>query len=226
MASKSPRSHQGVGKTTLSSELINQKWQSFTKLFKREKLFRRVPAGYGGTYLFGGGSSISRIGTDHCQTCVGVYFVIDGQRYFAAHIQCWVEASDTTAAGLRIPNAATYQRLQQEITQRLDVEAAQSGWLQPSEAMRNSLVMVCKAQVTDSQGRQSWDTVVGNCIADAVAGWLGVPEGDARRRPSERGGFIVKHPGQKRKMFDHLIDTSRWTAVPDHPQDRQRDFGV
>lgn len=178
-----------------------------------QQIFRRVGVGYGGTFIFNE-SSIPHIGTDRCQSGVGVYFVVDDKRCFAAHISCAVE---NTTGTTKILDQTTYQKLQGRVTQLLAKEAARSQWPPVSTYMQGSFVAVCYQHPLHSQG-VSWDTVLGDWVADAVAGWLGIPPGDARRTPLRRGGFIVHHPSQVQHFFPGDVDRSAWTAVTDQPQ--------
>ncbi|KAI7552135.1 hypothetical protein KC331_g2093 [Hortaea werneckii] len=153
--------------------------------------------GSGGTYTFTD-NSVQHIGTSGCLTCVGIYFIIDDRRCFAAH----VNADTVTKSGgwARGTSANTRDKIKVEVKQRLDTEQAQSEWGPVSQTMRESLVMVC------SRCEEALP-LVGDAVAAAVQEWLGIEEMIA---PHRKENFIIRHPNQDLFLFDEQPSNRQW----------------
>ncbi|KAK4548915.1 hypothetical protein LTR36_008688 [Oleoguttula mirabilis] len=185
--------------------------------------FRRVPEGCGGTYRFDQ-STTPFIGVDGCRSCLGVYFAIDHDRCFAAHIWPWVEPTKNKPGGLRISDPTGFAKMRSEIVRRLDEESERSDWPPKSQLMRDSLVMVCKQQAPEASSVAEWDTTVGLCAALGVNDWLGHPA-DRSVKARLQGGFVVRHPGRIEEYCELFADPDRWRAEGEADDGRWR-FGV
>ncbi|KAI6795596.1 hypothetical protein KC363_g4133 [Hortaea werneckii] len=156
--------------------------------------------GSGGTYTFTD-SSVRYIGTSGCLTCVGMYFVIDDNRCFAAH----VNADTVTKAGgwSRKTSANTRDKIKAEVKQRLDHEQTKSEWGPVTQTMRESLVMVCSRFEETS-------SLVGDAVAAAVQEWLGIEE---MKIPHRKESFIIRHPNGDLCLFEEQPSNRRWFMV-------------
>ncbi|KAI6821755.1 hypothetical protein KC332_g6776 [Hortaea werneckii] len=156
--------------------------------------------GSGGTYTFTA-DSVQYIGTSGCMTCVGIYFVIDDHRCFAAHIN----ADTTTRSGgwSRTTSANTRDKIKAEVKRRLDNEQAKSKWGPVTQIMRKSLVMVCSRCVEAFP-------LVGDAVAAAVQEWLGIEETIA---PRGKEGFIVRHPNEDLCRFADQPSNRQWLMM-------------
>ncbi|KAJ9638933.1 hypothetical protein H2199_006794 [Coniosporium tulheliwenetii] len=109
-----------------------------------EERYRMLAEGQGGTFEFPHpyvllylarsppiwSTAPTPLGTKSCLTCVGVYFQIDANRAFTAHILPHPSSPSTTS-----PTHTTISLLTRE--------AADNAWGPPSELMRKTLVLVC-----------------------------------------------------------------------------------
>ncbi|KAI7264135.1 hypothetical protein KC345_g8943 [Hortaea werneckii] len=156
--------------------------------------------GSGGTYTFTD-SSVQYIGTSGCLTCVGIYFVIDDHRCFAAH----VNADTVTKAGgwSRKTSPNTRDKVKAEVKKRLDNEQAKSIWGPVSQIMRESLVMVCSRFEKTS-------SLVGDAVAAAVREWLGIEEMIV---PHRKESLIIRHPNEDLCLFEEQPSNRRWLMV-------------
>lgn len=156
--------------------------------------------GSGGTYTFTDDNA-QYIGTSGCLTCVGIYFVIDDRRCFAAH----VNADTVTKSGgwSRTTSANTRDKIKAEVKQRLNNEQAKSEWGPVSQTMRDSLIMVC------SRCEETWP-LVGDAVAAAVQEWLGIEE---MISPHRMESFIVRHPNGDLRLFDEEPSNRRWLML-------------
>ncbi|KAI7209443.1 LigB subunit of an aromatic-ring-opening dioxygenase LigAB [Hortaea werneckii] len=161
------------------------------------QVYRHIAQGSGGTYTFTD-NNVQHIGTSGCLTCVGIYFVIDDHRCFAAH----VNADTVTKSGgwSRKINGNTRDKIKAEVKQRLDNEQTKSEWGPVSQTMRESLIMVC------SRCEETLP-LVGDAVAAAVQEWLGMEE---RIVPRRKESFIVRHPNENLCLFDEQPSNRRW----------------
>ncbi|GAB1737215.1 hypothetical protein NU219Hw_g1146t1 [Hortaea werneckii] len=188
----SPRPDDSTGEqaTTISLPALNS-------TTSQPQVYRHITQGSGGTYTFTS-NSVQHIGTSGCLTCVGIYFVIDDHRCFAAHIN----ADTTTKSGdwSRRTSANTRDKIKAEVKQRLENERIKSEWGPVTQRMRGSLIMVC------SRCEETWP-LVGDAVAAAVQEWLGIEEMIA---PRQKESFIVRHPNEDLCLFDEQPSNRRW----------------
>ncbi|KAK5138076.1 hypothetical protein LTR08_005874 [Meristemomyces frigidus] len=182
------------------------------------KKVRIMPGGSGGT-IRAFTSDCNHVGVHGCQSCVGVYFALDENHCFVAHIDCRIGASRKTAGGLRLPDQATYDRLKQDVFRRLDEERLIRRWgaktdVEFMDLLRGTLVMVCKQLDPRVAGHREpgWDTVAGNVVAEAVNEWLEIPRGEWVV-PERCGGFIVRHREYEPQYWVTQIDMTEWTSL-------------
>ncbi|RMY06003.1 hypothetical protein D0867_09840 [Hortaea werneckii] len=167
------------------------------ELTNMPQVYRHIAQGSGGTYTFTG-NNVQHIGTSDCLTCVGIYFIIDDDRCFAAH----VNADTTTKSGgwSRKTNGNTGDKIKAEVKRRLNNEQMKSEWGPVSRTMRESVVMVC------SRCEETWP-LVGDAVAAAVQEWLGIEEMSA---PHRKESFTVRHPNEELCLFDEQPSNRRW----------------
>ncbi|KAI6803547.1 hypothetical protein KC361_g659 [Hortaea werneckii] len=151
---------------------------------------------------------------------VGVFFKIDYNRCFAAHIYARIHVvvpGGGNAAAASAPDvvASRDQALRyiaREVGQRLEYECAASNWLQRSSkaAMRRSLRLV--AHGADGAG-ESLDQAVRMAVADGVRMWLGMVE--EMGRPLGQGrAFVVDGMGGEVERQEGELGEDRWDLVP------------
>ena len=123
-----------------------------------------------------------------------MYFAIDQDRCFLAHIDCGIKQGKRTAGGLRVPNQATHDRVKNSIFKGLDDESLRMRWGAKTNLMRRSLVMVCRQLDTEAveDKSEAWNTIASNVVAEAVNEWLELPR-TARKVPKQSTEFVVKH---------------------------------
>ena len=120
---------------------------------------RFINEGNGGTFTFttmsGEDESINtdvnaihRIGTWGCLTCVGVYFAVDDNRCFLAHINALREFGEHRDSRACTP--AEGDRLKQKILEKLYKEAQDQDWRADDPRIRETIVIACPKQVTES----------------------------------------------------------------------------
>ncbi|TKA63491.1 hypothetical protein B0A55_09871 [Friedmanniomyces simplex] len=161
--------------------------------------FRWLPEGKGGTFAVDASSKypvehLTYFGTYDCHTCVGVWWPIDGQRCFLAHINCslidiwgavsWVVRSGEEAA-----------RIKGAVRKLLDEERKQADWGEISAEGKRGVVLVCPKMSTgasDERAERGGErTCVGYFVVEAIREWLGVSE---VKVDTQHCGFVVKHP--------------------------------
>ncbi|KAI7500923.1 hypothetical protein KC367_g3286 [Hortaea werneckii] len=152
---------------------------------------------------------------------VGVFFKIDYNRCFAAHIYARVHVvvpeGGGNAAAASAPDvvASRDQALRyitREVGQKLEYECAASSWLQRSSkaVMRRSLRLV--AHGADGAG-ESLDQAVRMAVADGPRRWLGMVE--EMGRPLGQGrAFVVDGMGGEVERQEGELGEDRWDLVP------------
>jgi hypothetical protein len=201
--------------TSISSYIrkIPKKLKNFFKGHHHKHTYLHIPEGHGGTYTFpstststSSSSSHSRyIGTSQCLSCVGVYFAIDSNRCFAAHIRASIGCGggkSGRSSGLAVEDQEAYSNIYHAVQNRLEAESRKSGWGRKTEWMRKSLVMVCSQLPYPGEER----LVAGQAVADAVSDWLEIPEGEKGGELRRFGAFVVRHPGKVKVLCEGLLD--------------------
>lgn len=150
-------------------------------------------------------SSLCRIGTYACRTCVGFYYQIDGKRCFMAHIDAVVKepGSNAIPPDDRVVTDGEGKALQARVLVLLKEEAASSGWAPES----GHKAIACCPQLELSNGR----TLVGKYVLAAISEFLGSKVG--LELLEEKEGFIVQQEAGKVEFaFDWDED-----AIPGQP---------
>ncbi|KAI6810583.1 hypothetical protein KC332_g2063 [Hortaea werneckii] len=154
---------------------------------------------------------------------VGVFFKIDYNRCFAAHIYARVHeaaavvvvpggAASSSAPDVVASRDQALRYIAREVGQKLEYECAAASWLQRSSkaVMRRSLRLV--AHGADG-ARESLDAAVRMAVADGVRRWLGMVE--EMGRPLGQGrAFVVDGMGGEVERQDGELGEERWDLVP------------
>ena len=153
--------------------------------------YRYIAEGCGGIYHFDS-STTQYIGTTGCSTCVGVYFEIDDETCFAAHINALIRSSGRATD--EISSAMVREAVQKKLDETMSGKV-------PTERMRSTLLMVCP-MISVRSGK----AMVGDAVSEAVQDWLGVA---SRKEPLGKDGFIVKHRDSA-DVHDEHSETLSW----------------
>ena len=155
---------------------------------------------------------------------VGVFFKIDYNRCFAAHIYARVHeaaavvvvaggaASSSSAPDVVASRDQALRYIAREVGQKLEYECAAASWLQRSSkaVMRRSLRLV--AHGAGGAG-ESLDEAVRMAVADGVRRWLGMVE--EMGRPLGQGrAFVVDEMGGEVERQEGELGEERWDLVP------------
>lgn len=173
--------------------------------------FRHITEGAGGTYTID--PEMPFIGTSGCYTCLGVYFAIDDNRCFFAHINIEPQPSDwsrvpETERSLEdyVVKTAAERSIIWWVKKNLNEEAWKADWGPVTGLIRNSLVLICP------KSGYSNKTLVGDAALSGVKEFLGID--DEKVQPDRNEGVIITHTGAEDveyKLFDTL--PHRWEAV-------------
>lgn len=168
-------------------------------------------------------SSIRRIGTYACRTCVALYYQIDDKRCFMAHIDGVLKESGSTAITPddRVVTDDEGKELQSRVLDALKQQVERSGWA--PEAGHKAVA--CCPQLELSNGR----TLVGKYVLAAIRDFRG--DDVKLEMLEEKDGFIVHQAkGQVEFTFDWNEDANPalppraiglgWYVACDDPGDR------
>ncbi|KAK5113601.1 hypothetical protein LTR85_010830 [Meristemomyces frigidus] len=157
-----------------------------------QKACRQVTLGHGGTFKLGE-SRPEYVGFSEGDIGVGVFFMADDNRCFAANIEITYEAQQGPNG--HAPAMSIDKRWQRShavvadnIRKLLDAESKGSNWGPKTNRMRQTLVIVGRG------ARREPDTTTNYvrwAVSDAVQEWLEVPELE-RKEPEQYGGLVVK----------------------------------
>ncbi|KAK5715766.1 hypothetical protein LTR17_016676 [Elasticomyces elasticus] len=204
--------------------------------------YRLISKGYGGTYTLPETARdtpiIAHIGTYGCFTTVGVYFAIDEQSCFAAHIDARVKhGRQGVLFDQRIRSKAMKEQLAQIIHAALERESAERGWrMEGNELFGRGLVVVCERTADDevgvlhrekdsARGREN-NLLVSGVVADAVLSWVEEVKKRSQRRGAlgtemvicapevaRRYGFVVEHGGDGTNRVGDMLQDGSAEAV-------------
>lgn len=186
--------------------------------------------GCGGTYRFDQ-TNAKHIGFTGCHGSVGVFFIVDDERYFAANIDVRVrpEGSNGLVTGsTRVPvgtSSSAFIDVTNGTFDRLQKESTASGWLKlvgsSSARMRDSLVLT-----------GSWmsspvlDELVPERVAKAVMAFLSVTR-ETRSMREGHGTVVVSLPnGEVVEQGDHWLEPEDWKVAREDGRERKWQFGV
>lgn len=154
------------------------------------KSFRFVPEGRGGTFTWNPASDkpneqTEYIGTDGTETCVSVYFPVDEDRCFFAHIFVVLRSIEGEASFATAP--AKGFEIEQSTKTALVSESVDQSWKYSKGQMRKRLIMVCPHEYDVSgENKQT-----GYYVVKALHDFLGFPDGEELRAESDSRGFIA-----------------------------------
>lgn len=166
--------------------------------------YRHIPEGKGGIFSIpyvigaaGDQTELHQIGTHGCITCVGVYFPIDKDRCFCAHINASIRRN-----GAGKPSRSVYNEREEDEIQRLVEDRLRLAFrdanvdLGTFEVDASRVVMVCPQPIDEREQEQT-----GIYIINTVKQLLRLPAEYDVDTQSE--GFIVNHQtGNVLKLAD------------------------
>lgn len=153
--------------------------------------YRHIREGDGGTYTIQ--QDRPYIGTDRCNTCLGIYFAIDEDRCFCAHVNIEPRQDDGEPFPTQLisnyeVNTAAERSIIWWLKRKLTSEAWSEDWGNITQLMRDSLVIVCPT--SNHPGKQH----VGDAALMAVKEFLGMSNSEIQ--PERAEGFVVTHSGR------------------------------
>lgn len=183
--------------------------------------YRHIEENCGGTYTID--EEMPFIGTDNCVTCLGVYFAIDHDRCFFAHINIEPRLVD----GSQVPevdrslrdyeiNATTERAIVWWVKRQLNNESWSESWGPITQMMRDTLIACCP------NSNLSNITMVGDAAFRSVMEFLGID--DSERHPLQAAGFAVKHTGASfPQIVLFPVEQYDWEAVVEGPEGESSD---
>lgn len=165
---------------------------------------RRVLEGAANTYDLVDGA-LRHMGVDGCTSSVGVYFKVNRDRCWVAHIPAYLELEDGTRT-TRI-DGSDAAKLRTKIYDRLCNEDMAWEWGGVTDKLRDSVRMVSL-----SFGQDDWNGSTGAVVVAAINRWLRL-QGDAAQVPKAYGGLIVGPTGGVESLFDAHHNPSAWELV-------------
>ncbi|KAK4900431.1 hypothetical protein LTR28_001426, partial [Elasticomyces elasticus] len=140
------------------------------------------------------------IGTKNCSICVGVYFQIDQERVFIAHI--WTTLSDQLNNNKISPQSR--EQLKAMVTKNLHKESRRCNWPTDHETMRSTLFVTCWTETPEDH---TADT--GLAVIEAIWDFLDIPDtptGCQRQRTIHKHhGFVVETLGSEPVPFADVV---------------------
>lgn len=182
--------------------------------------FLNVSPGVGGTFSFQSLPQVSpnaskptieptkHIGTTSCRTCVGVYFKLDPDRFFIAHIHVSLFVDKSRAFWNDIlPEEG--EDLKQEVIRAMRINAEAEDWDPESllPDIEKSLVMVCPSLVVYSQLKTT-----GWYVTKAIQECLGVRDFEV---DTGSQGFVVGLGGVEKRIAAARTDAMDGLQVCD-----------
>ncbi|KAK4978513.1 hypothetical protein LTR66_003004 [Elasticomyces elasticus] len=172
---------------------------------------------------------IKAVGTKACIVCVGVYFAIDNNRCFVAHMNSISPDCDYI-------DRASHDHLRASVRSRLEEESTSQEWGGPNERMEQTLVLTCpypdRAALQDdfyniisdgiayAKPEEGLEPDNGRAMALGVLDWLGMPSATEVHRAH---GFVVPKMGAQPQLFyrqnegaplrSRLMETESWEPV-------------
>lgn len=186
--------------------------------------FRDVGQGKGGTYTFKDAvpahasaaeqrQSIQHIGPRGCRSYVGVYFKVDDNRCFCAHINPYLYINEDKHSNREwVVTSEEGERVKQAVLKRLKQEAGEQGWSPQNPDIRKTIVVVCP----QTSPREEWllepskiwgtepgddrDFLVGHYCIEALKEFLQMPR---LVTDVESEGFVVDFKTQRPLMIKY-----------------------
>ncbi|KAI7535568.1 hypothetical protein KC331_g11960 [Hortaea werneckii] len=212
------RGHKGEQRSSeQQQQQQQQKQKEPKKLNKMTKRFSRSSTTKGGQKDTNAPSHIAFTSLDNG---VGVFFKVDYNRCFAAHIYARVHEAAAVAPGGGTPSSTpdvvasrdqALRYISREVGQKLEYECAASNWLKRSSkaVMGRSLRLV--AHGADGAG-ESLDGAVRMAVAEGVRRWLGMVEEMGRPLGQGRAFVVDGMGGEVERQEGELGE--RWDLVP------------
>lgn len=182
--------------------------------------FHNVNEGRGGVMKIGSGSGlidtnsqpvhqVSHVGTLNCHTCVGLYFPIDAERCFCAHMNAFISRAGGHVTPDRCCNPTEGNAVHDMVLSRLEVVAHQHGFT-ASSIDRARIVMVCPypgGNSTLSAATQHSPRRTGSYVIDAIRAFFQSPQLVCDKQAQ---GFVVDHAdGSVQKVSRALPEMCR-----------------
>jgi hypothetical protein len=187
--------------------------------------YRHIEEDDGGTYYFSP-STLSHIGTNGLYTCLGVYFAINHESCFFAHINVDLLSNNGEKNNNDINHYRTNDNLRatviKVVREFLQDAWESAGWPAITDRMRDSVVLV-----KSTFGRKD-QRYVADAAAMAVIQFLGIPR---KQWPEvqEAWGFVVEHPWRSDSdvtLFKNKDEANAWVAVTEHSRSTEGKFGI
>ncbi|KAK3714070.1 hypothetical protein LTR37_008099 [Vermiconidia calcicola] len=86
------------------------------------------------------GELLHYIGTQGLITCVAVFFRVDEERFFMAHINALMQRSGVTSRNVTIEEGA---RVKEAVLERLEADAKANGWKRDALMISKSIIIAC-----------------------------------------------------------------------------------
>ncbi|KAK3707753.1 hypothetical protein LTR37_011930 [Vermiconidia calcicola] len=110
------------------------------------KPFLRLLEGQGGMFEWSrlkvdeNGELLHYIGTQGLITCVAVFFRLDEERFFMAHINALMQRGGVTSRNVTIEEGARYKKA---VLERLEADAEANGWKPDAPIISRSIIIAC-----------------------------------------------------------------------------------
>ena len=142
-------------------------------------------------HLWSYGNKLSLIGTKSCVTCIGVYFEIQGNRCFCAHINAWPVDSRADLPWNPFPEGTKeYNIIKADVTRKMKQHSKENDW-SIDDVCWETLVLVCP-----------YPQVAGNAVTAGIGDFFSMSDPPKVRQ--DTSGFI---------MFPGLRSTRVGTGV-------------
>ncbi|KAK3697413.1 hypothetical protein LTR37_017475 [Vermiconidia calcicola] len=169
---------------------------------QQQKFFYFIPQGRGGCIACPNTTTLSipqmatvGVGTHHCVTCVGVYFPMDGNKHFIAHIAARLmppAATDEKDDKAWTPTAEQGEALAEFVKRRLAAYVGSSPHTPADDRWREKLILVCPRPDRGDQTDGTESRMTGYYVARGVLDFLGLVDTSiATGVDTSARGFIV-----------------------------------
>lgn len=170
---------------------------------------RYIPKGSGGLYRYGTGAAekpIRFVGMDGCQVSLGVYFRLNDDMFFAAHVFIWHELCNIV--GLHYDNSvATALKIRKEVRSRLERDLGSTLKEDMRDTMKASLRMS-----TCGGGSLSSPCLI-DAVQAAVREW--VDAWSVSATPAMDMTLFVDHTSEDSAISDIDLTKVNWIRLPE-----------
>lgn len=172
-------------------------YSQMVKDFKGENVLQANPKHAKVRHLVTFGKDVKFIGTQGCVTCVGVYFEIDSNRIFCAHINAWSQTG-VDHYYVMSPARKEWKEIREAIKGQLAEHADLHGW-EALDVRVETIILTCPRM-----------PAAGAAVVAGICDFLGIP---LHRQPNVKlaHGFIVV-PGARTGLGMQQVKylTSSW----------------